>query len=473
MNTLSALDNGFLLAESRETPMHVGGLYLFTLPEGAEMEAFLADQLRILRGTTRWRRPFDHKLNSPRPGALRRWVPDEALDIDYHVRHSALPRPGRFRELFALTGRLHQTLLDRHRPLWELYLIEGLKGGRQLAMYSKVHHAVIDGVGGVRLARTILSTDPAERREFSPFSEEAREFARAQRSSPAPLTGPPSEGELRAVAAALRESLGAGRNVLHNLRTYARAWRRPERGDLTTSWTPAPQTSISTKITGARRFVAQSYSLERVRSVGRALGGTINDVVLAMCGGALRRYLQARGELPDAPLTALTPVSLRGDSDDCAGNAVGAITANLATHIADPLQRFERIQASMNEGKRLLQQMSPKEVALFTQITQAPPLMVGALGLADRFSPFSTVISNVPGVRERSYWSGARLDGMYPVSAVFHGFAMNITLLSNADKLDFGVVACRASVPSCQRIIDDLEASLAELEASAGLAAGR
>jgi len=147
---------------------------------------------------------------------------------------------------------------------------------------------------------------------------------------------------------------------------------------------------------------------------------------------------------------------------------VGAITANLATHIADPAKRFERTRASMTEGKELLKQMSPKEVALFTQLTQAPPLMVGVLGLGDRFSPYSTVISNVPGLKARSFWNGARLDGMYPVSAVFHGFAMNITLLSNADQLDFGVVACRASVPSVQRIIDDLEAALVELEEAAG-----
>jgi len=468
MHTLSALENGFLLAESRETPMHVGGLYLFTLPEGAEVEPFLADLLRVLRSTAAWRRPFDHKLNPTRVGPLRHWVPDDALDVDYHVRHSALPRPGRFRELFALTGRLHQTLLDRHRPLWEQHLIEGLQG-RQFALYSKVHHAVIDGVAGVRLAQTILSTDQGERRAYSPFSRAAQEAARARRPARARHAEPPSERELKAVACAIRHTYGAGRNVLHNLRTYARAWRRPEGGDLATSWTPAPHTSIATRVTGARRFVAQSYSLPRVRAVGRALGGTINDVVLAMCGGALRRYLMARGELPDAPLTALTPVSLRTASDQGVGNAVGAITANLATHLADPTARFERTRASMNEGKELLRQMSPKEIALFTQLTQAPPLMVGALGLAERFSSYSTVISNVPGLRERSYWNGARLDGMYPISAVFHGFALNITLLSNADQLDFGVVACRASVPSCQRIIDDLEASLAELEAAAGL----
>ena len=176
-----------------------------------------------------------------------------------------------------------------------------------------------------------------------------------------------------------------------------------------------------------------------------------------MCGGALRRYLLSRDELPEAPLTAMTPVSLRTDTDQNLGNAVGALTANLATHIADPQARFEATKASMTAGKSLLTGMTPKEIELFTQLTQVPPLMIGMLGLGDRFPPYSTVISNVPGPRERSYWNGASLDGMYPMSAIYHGFALNFTLLSNADQLDFGVIACRESVPSCQRIIDHLE----------------
>jgi diacylglycerol O-acyltransferase len=215
--------------------------------------------------------------------------------------------------------------------------------------------------------------------------------------------------------------------------------------------------------------VAQSYALSRVMAVKNALGGTVNDVVLAMCGGALRRYLAARGELPNAPLTALTPVSLRSEDDHESSNAVGALTANLATHIADPAERYRVTRASMVDGKSVLEGMNAKEVLLFSQLTAAPGLLIGMLGLGDRFPPFSTVISNVPGPRRTSYWNGARLVGMYPLSAIYHGFALNITLLSNGDQLDFGVVACRSSVPSCQRIIDDLELSLRDLEDVAGV----
>jgi diacylglycerol O-acyltransferase len=469
MHRLTAVDAGFLLAESRETPMHVGGLYLLTLPEGANEQEFLQSALSTLRDCDVYRRPFAHKLKSSPLGAAgpMSWVKDEHFDVDYHVRHSALPKPGRYRELFVLAARLHQSLLDRERPLWEAHIIEGLQN-RQFALYSKIHHAAVDGVRAVRLAQTILSPDADERRDYSPFSLEAHSRARAERASTRPTT-PPDEGDMKVALDAVRESLGLGRNVMKGLRTYAQAWMNPGESKLMTAWSRTPSTSISSKITGARRFVAQSYAMDRVRAVGRELGGTINDVVLAMCGGALRRYLEARGELPDEPLTALTPVSLRTAGDDETSNAVGALTANLATHIADPEERYRVTRASMDDGKSLLRQMSPKEVLLFSQITAGPPMLLSMLGLGEVFPPFSTVISNVPGPKTRVYWNGARLDGMYPMSAIFHGFSLNITLLSNGDQLDFGVVACRRSVPSCQRIIDDLETSLSELEGVAGL----
>ncbi len=467
MARLTPLDAGFLLAESRETPMHVGGLYLFTLPEGADEQGFLRDALRIFKSTTTYRRPFGHKLKMSPLGAAAPtfWVPDAELDVDYHVRHSALPKPGRYRELFVLAARLHQSLLDRHRPLWEVHVIEGLEN-RQFAVYSKVHHAAIDGVGGVRLAQSMLSKEPDARVSYSPFSLEAYEHAKREQGRSQKAEA--EDHELKAVAEVLRATLGVSKNVVQGLRRYARAWLEPSSDGLMTAWSRTPHTSFSARITGARRYVAQTYAFERVKAVRQQLGGTINDVVLAMCAGALRRYLLARNELPDAPLTALTPVSLRTDDDE-SSNAVGALTANLATHVADPEERYRVIRSSMTEGKALLEGMNSKEILLFSQLTAAPAVILGALGLSDRFPPFSTVISNIPGPRQRMYWNGARLDGMYPMSAIYHGFALNFTLLSNAEQLDFGVVACRSSVPSCQRIIDDLELALRELEAVAGV----
>ena len=472
MQRLSPLDAGFLIGETRETPMHVGGLFLFKLPDGADETEFLRGLLDILKGTERFRIPFGHKLKMTPLGLAGplKWLEDDKLDLEYHVRHSALPKPGRYRELFQLCGRLHQSLLDRHRPLWESHVIEGLQD-RQFGLYTKMHHAAIDGVGAVRLGQSILSPDPDARIEYSPFSLQAWEATRSQKQKPPrKQLAIPTELDLKALADALREGLGLSGNLAKGLQRYTRAWLNPDQDNLMSFWKRTPQTSVSRNITGARRFVAQSYQLQRLRAVSKALGGTINDVVLAMCGGALRRYLSSRGELPDEPLTALTPVSLRTEADDDVANAVGALAANLATHIDDPERRFRVTQASMNDGKALLKTMNAKEIMLFSQVTAAPALLAGVLGLGERFPPFSTVVSNVPGPRQQTYWNGARLDGAYPLSAIYHGFALNFTLVSNADNLDFGVIACRHSVPSCQRIIDDLELSLCELESVAGAA---
>jgi WS/DGAT/MGAT family acyltransferase len=230
-----------------------------------------------------------------------------------------------------------------------------------------------------------------------------------------------------------------------------------------------PKSAVSTQITGARRFVAQSWPFARVRAVGKAFDGTLNDAVMAMCSGALRRHLQEQRDLPKVSLKTMAPVSLRAAGDVDSANAVGMVIADLATNVRDPAKRFRTIQASMNAAKAQLQQMSPGEIQVYTGITQAPLLLTQLTGLASRFPAFSTVISNVPGPRERRYWNGARLDGMYPVSIPFDGAAVNFTLVSNYENLDFGIVACRKSVPHLQRLIDYMEEALVELEDAAGL----
>jgi diacylglycerol O-acyltransferase len=200
-----------------------------------------------------------------------------------------------------------------------------------------------------------------------------------------------------------------------------------------------------------------------------ATNGTINDVVLAMCSGALRRYLSGQNELPKQSLKAMVPVSLRKAGDLDSSNAVGFITADLATNIKNPEKRLQAIQKSMTAGKNMINELSAREAMLYMQIAQIPILLTSALGMASKFPAFSTVISNVPGPREQLYWNGASLDGIYPASIVFDGFAMNITLVSYNNSLDFGIIACRRSLPQVQRMIDHLEESLQELEEVAGL----
>jgi diacylglycerol O-acyltransferase len=461
-------DAGFLYLESRETPMHVSGLNLFTFPARVNRERFMARLGEAYRSAREFRQPFGEFATEGKLGPLGPlyWQKDADLDMEYHVRHSALPQPGRFRELFALVSRLHSSLLDRSRPLWEVHLIEGLQND-QFAIYTKMHHATIDGVAGLRLTEGMCSTSPRARLGFSPFSLEAYEKFRAEHQESRAGRITPSHNELKSVAEVFREQLELSGHLVGYLRGHAETWLGRGAG-LAVPYRHVPRTSLNARISGARRFVAQSWELDRVKSVGKALGLTVNDTVLAMCSGALRRYLLTHHELPTHSLRAMVPVSVRRSDDFASANSVSFITANLGTRHADPAERVKAIAASTRAGKALLKGLSPREAMLYAALSQLPTLLASLLGVADRLPAFSTTISNVPGPRQRLYWNGARLEGMYPGSAVFHGFALNITLVGYYRNLDFGITACRRSVPQVQRLIDYLEDSLVELEELAG-----
>jgi len=465
MRRINLADAGFLIAERRETPMHVGSVNLFTLPDGVNEHKFLEGLADVLANASSFRKPFGEYVVSKPSGMF--WEADDNMDLDYHIRHSALPKPGRYRELFALASRLHSVLLDRNRPLWEIHLIEGLQN-RQFAVYNKMHHAAIDGVGAMHITRGMCSTTKSGRINHAPLSQEAYDAYKASKFGNRPRQVAPKESELRAVADAVKQTYDSSANLMGAMRRFSGAFVG-RGGNLAVPWHNVPKTSINTKVSGARRFVAQSWDFDRVKTVCKALDGTLNDIVLAMCSGALRRYLESRRELPRHSLKAMAPVSLREEGDLESANAVGFITADLATNISDPEKRLRAIQQSMRAGKELLQGLSPREASIFMQLTQLPAVATSVLGLADKFPAFSTVVSNVPGPREQLYWNGARLDGIYPASIVFDGFAMNITLVSYNDQLDFGIVACRRSLPQIQRSIDYLEEALQELEEVAGL----
>ncbi len=469
MRKMSLIDSFFLINESRRTPMHVASVSLFSLPRGVDDTTFLSDLRESLRTDQPLRHPFGHKLKTGPLGTLGpiHWETDEQLDWDYHIRHSALPKPGRYRELFALASRLHGSLMDRSRPLWELHLIEGLQS-RQFATYFKMHHCAIDGVGSMHLVQSMFSSNSRTRLEESPFSQSAFEqYRRKLDIKPKPAMEP-RENEIMAVAEFLREQMGGAVNVANALRRYAGVWMGMS-DKLTVPWRQVPKTGLNTQITGARRFVAQSWPIDRFKAIAKAFNGTLNDTVLAVCAGALRLQLQEQQALPAHSLKAMAPVSLRDASDLETANAVAFITADLGTNENDPARRMQVIKESMRAGKKQLQGMSAREAQVYTAITQAPMLILTLAGLAGRFPAFSTVISNVPGPRQPQYWNGARLDGMYPVSIPFDGFAVNITLLSNNDNLDFGIVACRHSVPQVQHLIDHMETALQELELAGGI----
>jgi diacylglycerol O-acyltransferase len=454
MKLISPTDSLFLVGESREHPMHVAGLQLFKPPEGSGPEF-----IRDLHAGIVENEDFQPTFRK-HPGRLLggisnlAWAFDDEVDIDYHLRRSALPRPGRVRELLELTSRLHGTLLDRHRPLWEANLVEGLDDGR-FAVYTKIHHSLLDGISAQRLMIRSMTPDPDDREIRVPWAlgpKRRSKDAGEQRSLVQSVTG-----AVGSVAALAPSSLAVARAAL-----LEQQLTLPFR---------APRTMFNVPIGGARRTAAQSWPLARFRAIKSAGGVTVNDVVLAMCSGALRAYLVERDALPETPLVAMVPVSLRSqDEMDAGGNMVGTILCNLATDIVDPAKRLDAINTSMRDNKKVFAEL-PRTQALALSAF----LMSGiALGLVPGFvstapPPFNLVISNVPGAREPLYWKGARLDGNYPFSIALDGQALNITLINNADNLDFGLVGCRRSVPHLQRLLGHLEDSLADLEKAVGV----
>jgi len=463
MQSLSALDRAFLLAETSEAPTHIATLALYELPEGVDEQEYISDLKNLLTEDRSLRFPHGHRLKMTRLGLAGpvSWEEDPQLDLHYHIRHSALPKPGRFRELFALVSRLHSSLLDRGRPLWEFHLIEGLQD-RQFATYLKFHHCALDGAGAMHFNRSMHSTSPEDIRPFSPFSLEA--FKKYK-------SGLVDKMDHKSANSTKDDSLGdlfsgyvtSATSIISAFGQTANAFLGREE-DLAVPWRDIPDTSFNKRVTGSRRFVAQSWDFDRVYKVSKKLGGTLNDTVLAMCAGALRLYLREHHELPVQSLKAMAPISLRAKNDIDSSNAVATICADLATNIADIETRYRHIQKSMIAGKEHLQQMDTEDIETYMMIRQLPEAAFILLGLQDKFPPFSVVISNIPGSRDQWYWNGAKMTGSYPVSVVTHGSALNITIVSNADHLDVGIVACRKAVPSVQRMIDYMEDALVELE---------
>lgn len=451
MELITPTDSIFLLTESREHPMHVGGLQLFEPPRGAGPE-FVRAAYEALIANAEFQPTF-RKRPAQLFGGIANigWTYDDEndIDIDYHIRRSALPSPGRVRELLELTSRLHSTLLDRHRPLWEGHFVEGLSDGR-FALYLKFHHALVDGVSALKLIQRTLSTDPHDRELRAIWSLPLRKSRARTRWQMLTQTA-------GSVAALAPSTIGLARAALLEQQ-------------LTLPFA-APRTMLNVRVGGARRCAAQSYSLDRIKNIKQAAGVTVNDVVLAMCAGALRYYLAAEHALPDTPLVAMVPVSLRREADvDSGGNMVGSILCHLATNVDDPADRLEAIRESMRRNKKVFAEL-PRLQALALSALFVAPLALGALPgyVSSGPLPFNIIISNVPGPTKPMYWGGARLDGNYPMSIALDGQALNITVVNNASNLDFGLVGCRRSVPHLQRLLGDLETALKDLECAVGV----
>jgi diacylglycerol O-acyltransferase / wax synthase len=476
MNHLSGLDATFLHLESPEMPMHVGSLCVLDLPEGFASDDFfehakqrIAERMHLAELFTRKLALIPFDLSNPV------WVEDEDIDIDYHVRHVTLPKPGTNRLLQQYVARLHSSLLDRSRPLWEFFIIDGLKSG-QVALYTKAHHAGMDGQAGIAVAQAIFDLE-ATGRVVKPPRPKVR--SHRYQLGMAELGG----AALRNTALQVVKLVQTAPTLLRALRdtvatpnedTGKREWGLPQNLKLF-----GPRTMLNTSITNQRTFAGRTISLAETKFIGKTLGGTLNDVVMTTTAGALRRYLKEHNNLPDKTLLVAIPVSLREAGDTSANNQVSFVTSVMGTDIADPVKRLAVIHEASEANKRMMSRMKtaiPTDFPLFG----APWLMSGVAAAVSRSGLLSTIppisnliISNVPGSPVPLYFAGAKLASFYPVSIVVHSMALNVTVQSYAGRLDYGLIACRRAMPDVTDLGDYLLAEHQVLLAKAQEAAAK
>lgn len=455
-------DAMFLWGETPQTKMHVGALMPFTPPKGAG-KTFLRD---LTEGLSEAPVVSPWNLKLSHPGILRHplqsWVEDDRFDIDYHVRRSALASPGDERELGILVSRLHSSQLDFRHPPWEAHVIEGLEGGR-FALYVKVHHALVDGFTAVKILARSLARDPDDLDTPFFFS------STAPRRPPAPVPARSMLGRVTSPVTGLAKAASVAATT--GLDVSKAVWRlqadRLSDKAVIDSFS-APHTILNGAVGRNRRLATQHYDIARLRDLSAKSGGTLNDVVVAICGGALRRFLTEQGALPSKPLVAFMPVNIRNEGDEGGGNMVGASLATMGTDIADPRERLQAVIASTRRAKQSMKgmgQLSALAWSGYMLAPQAPQVIASAAGIANPFPvAFNVCISNVPGPRTTLYLHGARLEAVFPMSIPVHGMALNITLESYADSLSFGFIGCRDAVPSLQNLAVYTGEALADLE---------
>jgi len=477
MQQLTGLDAAFLAMESRTTYGHIGSVIVLNAAKAKEpltldrLTRHVESRLHLLPPYRRrlLRVPLD--LDQPY------WIDDEQFDIEFHVRELALPKPGGDAQLAEQIARLHARPLDRSRPLWETYLIHGLAGGR-LAVYTKIHHSAIDGVSGNEILTALLDVDADGRPDDGPdeWSPESRpsDTMLVARSLLA-LSAQPLRAARFGVA--LTKSLpgllrAPGRPRVPVLDRLILDQVAPREGDelLARPGLRAPRTPFNRPITAHRRWSFVSVSLDDVRTVRKLYPGmTVNDVVMAMCAGALRRYLLDHDALPAEPLVAGVPVSVRtADQSADLGNRVSTMFAPLATNLDSAELRLQAAHESMRAAKEQHQAMPADLLADVTQfatpaVAARAAQLAARLRLVEQVRPFNLIVSNVPGPNILLYLAGVPLHAYYPVSAIADGQGLNITVLGYLGQLHFGVLACRELVPDVDLISRYLADELAVL----------
>jgi WS/DGAT/MGAT family acyltransferase len=473
MKQLSGLDATFLYMETPNTYGHVNGLSIYQRPS-PDFDPFqhVHERFGSIVGHLE---PFRRRVVEV-PFGLDHpyWVDDPHFDLDFHVRQIGLAPPGAADQLAEQVARIIGRPMDRSHPLWEVYVIEGLADGRW-ALLSKTHHATIDGAAGVIMMQMFNDIAPDSRWPYEPVDWEGEEIPTDRellRMTMSHLAANPAKAARLQLRVVRSLADAAGLNSLSGLATRTRelisqAAGRSEQAEtvadqlrrVSMPLTQAPPTPWNKSVGPHRRFAMRSTALANIKVLKEATGGTVNDVVMAICAGALREYLLRQDALPDAPLRAMVPVSIRtGQEEDPWTNRVSSIVAELPTDCDDPIERVARCRDAMAVAKRQLD-LVPADTIMQATDTTSPVVATAAVRLMARlsdriFGPINVVISNVPGPRHPLYFAGAKLDHYIPVSTISNGIGLNITVHSYEDRLDFGLVADRDLVPDLWDMVD-------------------
>lgn len=449
MRLLTLVDQLFLTLENRNQPMHVGGIFIFEMPADASNDFVTQLVEQMLHSKTPPSFPFNQVLHH-----LLFWQTDDTFEIDHHFRHIALPYPAGIHQLMTYVSQEHGKLLNRAKPMWECHVIEGIEGENhepngRFALYFKIHHSMVDGVAAMRLIQKSLSQSPTEKHTLPVWSL----LTRHRNQVDALLLE--NKSLWSAFKAQTKSLVPVSRELVKSV------YERFDNDYVTT--TQAPDSLLNQPVTSARQISVVSLDLNRFKQLAGNLNATLNDVVLAVCSGALRRYLLDMNALPKKPLIGFVPISLRQDNSSV-GNQISFMLANLATHEADPFTRLELIKGSMNNGKKRFGRMNQASVLNYSAVVYSRAGMQIVTRLFPEYRAFNIVISNVPGSKQALYWHGAKLQSLYPASVVFNDQAMNITFCTYQDMIEFCVVACSQALPNTPKVLVYLEEALSEFE---------